>query len=44
MGKDTPLGWGTPQDVVNYAEFLISNKANWITGQCIFVDGGRNTK
>ena len=44
MGKDTPLGWGTPQDVVNYAEFLISDKANWITGQCIFVDGGRNTK
>lgn len=44
MGKDTPLGWGSPQDVVDYAEFLVSKKAKWITGQCLFVDGGRNTK
>lgn len=44
MGSDTPLGWGTPQDVVDYADFLISDKAKWITGQCLFVDGGRNTK
>ena len=27
IGKDTPLGWGTPQDVVDYAEFLVSKKA-----------------
>ena len=44
MGKDTPLGWGTPQDVVDYAEFLLSDKTKWITGQTIFVDGGRSTK
>lgn len=44
LSNDTPLGWGTPQDVVNYAEFLVSDKANWITGQCLYVDGGRNTK
>ncbi len=44
MGKDTPLGWGTPQDVIDYAEFLLSDKAKWITGQCLYVDGGRNTK
>ena len=42
--KDTPLGWGTPQDVVDYVEFLLSDKAKWITGQTLFVDGGRSTK
>ncbi len=42
--RDTPLGWGAPQEVVNYVEFLLSDKAKWITGQTIFVDGGRSTK
>ena len=42
--RDTPLGWGSPQEVVNYVEFLLSDKAKWITGQTIFVDGGRSTK
>jgi len=42
--KDTPLGWGEPQDVVDYVEFLLSDKAKWITGQTLFVDGGRSTK
>lgn len=44
MRRDTPLGWGTPQDVVNYVEFLLSEKSKWITGQALFVDGGRSTK
>ena len=44
MTRDTPLGWGKPQDVVNYVEFLLSDKAKWITGQTLFVDGGRSTK
>lgn len=44
MTKDTPLGWGQPQDVINYVEFLLSDKAKWITGQTLFVDGGRSTK
>ena len=44
MGKDTPLGWGQPQDVIDYVEFLISDKSKWITGQTLFVDGGRSTK
>ena len=44
MRRDTPLGWGTPQDVVDYVEFLLSNKSKWITGQTLFVDGGRSTK
>ena len=44
MTKDTPLGWGQPQDVINYVEFLLSEKSSWITGQTLFVDGGRSTK
>lgn len=44
MRRDTPLGWGTPQDVVDYVEFLLSDKSKWITGQTLFVDGGRSTK
>lgn len=44
MRRDTPLGWGTPQDVVDYVEFLLSEKSKWITGQALFVDGGRSTK
>ena len=44
MTKDTPLGWGQPQAVIDYVEFLLSEKAKWITGQTLFVDGGRSTK
>lgn len=44
MTRDTPLGWGKPQDVVDYVEFLLSDKAKWVTGQTLFVDGGRSTK
>lgn len=44
MTKDTPLGWGQPQAVIDYVEFLLSEKATWITGQTLFVDGGRSTK
>jgi NAD(P)-dependent dehydrogenase (short-subunit alcohol dehydrogenase family) len=31
---------GSPDDLANMAEFLLSEKANWITGQIIHVDGG----
>lgn len=44
MSHDTPLGWGQPQSVVDYVDFLLSEKAKWITGQALFVDGGRSTK
>lgn len=44
LQNETPLGLGYPQDVVNYVEFLLSDKSRWITGQTIFVDGGRSTK
>ena len=42
--KDTPLGWVSQQDVVDYVEFLLSNKARRITGQTLFIYGGRSTK
>lgn len=44
MKRDTPLGWGQPQAVIDYVDFLLSEKAQWITGQTLFVDGGRSTK
>lgn len=36
-----PLGIGTPSDIAPVVEFLLSEKARWITGQQIVVDGGR---
>lgn len=36
-----PLGIGTPQKVAPMIEFLLSDKAEWITGQQFTVDGGR---
>lgn len=44
MTRDTPLGWGQPQNVIDYVDFLLSKKSQWITGQTLFVDGGRSTK
>lgn len=38
---NSPLGIGTPEDISPIVEFLISEKARWITGQQITVDGGR---
>ena len=42
--NDTPLGWVSQQDVIDFVEFLLSDKARKITGQTLFVDGGRSTK
>jgi len=36
-----PLGLGRPEDVADAVEFLTSDRARWITGQEIVVDGGR---
>jgi NAD(P)-dependent dehydrogenase (short-subunit alcohol dehydrogenase family) len=38
-----PLGFGKPEDVANLATFLLSNKAAWITGSTITIDGGYST-
>lgn len=36
-----PLGLGRAEDVAETVEFLASDRARWITGQEIVVDGGR---
>lgn len=35
-----PLGFGDPVDVANLIEYLLSDKAKWITGECYKIDGG----
>ena len=41
MKASHPLGLGNPEDVAGAVEFLLSDRAKWITGQDIAVDGGR---
>lgn len=41
--KEYPLGIGHPTDIVNSIQFLLSEKARWITGQNYVIDGGRST-
>ncbi|KAK4907661.1 hypothetical protein LTR28_000431 [Elasticomyces elasticus] len=41
--KGIPLGrWATPRDIANAAAFLASDEAEFITGVCLPVDGGRS--
>lgn len=40
MDKRHPLGTGKPKDVVGAVEFLLSDRASWITGIQMMVDGG----
>ncbi len=42
MTKDYPLGLGTPPDIFEMVDFLLSAKSKWITGQQFVVDGGRS--
>lgn len=37
-----PLGVGRPEDVADAVEFLCSDRARWITGQDLVVDGGKS--
>jgi NAD(P)-dependent dehydrogenase (short-subunit alcohol dehydrogenase family) len=38
--SDYPLGIGQPSDIAYFAEYLISEKARWLTGQTFILDGG----
>jgi 3-oxoacyl-[acyl-carrier protein] reductase len=41
--KSIPSGrMGTPEEVADVAVFLVSERASWITGDCISVDGGQH--
>ncbi len=42
MTETYPLGLGEAIDICNMAEFLLSDKSKWITGQQFTVDGGRS--
>ena len=41
MESTYPLGLGTTNDIFEIVEFLLSEKARWITGQQFTIDGGR---
>jgi NAD(P)-dependent dehydrogenase (short-subunit alcohol dehydrogenase family) len=41
MEGEYPLGLGEPHAIADAVEFLLSDKARWITGQQMVVDGGR---
>lgn len=41
FNKAYPLGMGTPSQIAPMVDFLISEKASWITGQQLVIDGGR---
>jgi len=36
-----PLGPGSVDDIASLAEFLVSDRARWMTGQSITIDGGK---
>ncbi|MGD0088161.1 MAG: SDR family oxidoreductase [Verrucomicrobiota bacterium] len=38
-----PLGFGRPEDIADAVEFLSSERARWITGQELIVDGGKSS-
>ncbi len=41
MGERHPLKRvGTPKDIANAVDFLLSDKSSWMTGQIIGIDGG----
>ena len=41
FSKIYPLGIGSPDYIAPMVEFLLSEKASWITGQQFVIDGGR---
>ena len=42
MSQTFPGGVGTPRQIARVVRFLLSDEADWINGQQLTVDGGRN--
>ena len=43
LKEKIPMGrFGTPEEIANVVVFLCSDKASWVTGACINVDGGQS--
>ena len=42
--NDWPGPWGEPEDVANLVTFLCSDRAKYISGACIVVDGGKESR
>jgi 3-oxoacyl-[acyl-carrier protein] reductase len=41
--QNIPMGrFGTAEEVANVVVFLVSERASWVTGACINVDGGQS--
>ena len=44
LEQSYPLGVGKPKDVVNFIDYLLSDKASWLTGQKYILDGGHQVR
>jgi 3-oxoacyl-[acyl-carrier protein] reductase len=33
---------GTPEEVADVVAFLVSERASWVTGACVVIDGGQH--
>lgn len=44
-GIDIPIGrWGEPEDVAGLVSFLLGDRASWIHGSLVYIDGGNDAE